>query len=494
MGTANVDSPASHVDGGKMMQVTVGHGSRSRGHAVVVGGSMAGLLAARVLSEFFERVTIIERDGKPPAAATRKGVPQARHVHVLLRRGSDILEELFPGFIRGVLDHGAVLVDMLNRLPFFLGGWHAGCPKRTLEGLFASRALLEWQVDERVRRIPGVELRDGTEVITLLPTRNGRGVRAVLVRDMATRSERELPADLVVDASGRGSRLPRWLVQLGYPAPHVSEVSLPVDYATQIFRRDAGRRRVDGLIISSKPPGGRGGALFPIENGQWMATLTGLADDPPPSSSTADFLAFAQSLPSRELFDMLVNAEPLSPIHVHHFRSNLRRHYERCHRFPAGLAVLGDAVSSLNPRFSQGMTIAAMEALELRRTLAGLRGSDLRGIGLELARRVSRVVDLAWPGVVAADLSWPGAIGESSTQLRFLQWYRAKIFQRTIKDGEARETFVRVTNFLDPPRRLYSPSFVACVLLADRRSYKRLSSGVQSLMPMLRFLRRTEVP
>jgi 2-polyprenyl-6-methoxyphenol hydroxylase-like FAD-dependent oxidoreductase len=456
-------------------------------HAVVIGGSLAGLLAARVLGDFFERVTIVERDRKPRIAACRKGVPQARHVHVLLRRGCDILEELFSGFTAELLGHGAVRVDMLNRLPFFLGGWHASCPGRKLEGLFASRALLEWCIDERIRRFRQIELKDGAEVVSVLATPDGRALRAVLTREMETRVEQELSADLIVDASGRGSRLAHWLEQLGYRKPPISEVSLPVVYATQIFRRDATPRRVDGLIISSKPPGGRGGALFPIEHGQWMATLTGLADDPPPGSGADAFLAFAESLPSRDMFEMLAGAEALSPIHTQHFRSNLRRHYERCSRLPGRVAVLGDAVSSLNPRFSQGMTIAAMEALELRRTLAGARRSGLEGIGLELARRVGRVVDLAWPGVVAADLSWPGAIGERTPQLRFFQWYRSKIFQRTLEDGAARETFVRVTNFLEPPRRLYAPELMARVLLAEvaqpgraRAAAERLSTACSS--------------
>jgi 2-polyprenyl-6-methoxyphenol hydroxylase-like FAD-dependent oxidoreductase len=433
-------------------------------HALVLGGSVGGVLAARVLADFFERVTVVERDRLPSRPANRKGVPQGRHVHALLRRGGDALEELFPGLVAELIDDSAVEVDLLNGIPLYLGGWQTACPGRELPGLFLSRALLEWRLDERVRSHPGVRLRESTEATKLLVTAEGKHVRGASIRDLESGRREELDADLVVEASGRGSRLPRWLEDLGFPSPPCSEIRLPIKYVTRTFRPPEKRPDWDGMLIFPRPPGRRGCALFPIERGEWMVTLIGLLGDDPPATGDAAFLDFAKTLPTPELYEAIADAEPTSPIVSHGFPSNLRRHYERCSPFPGRLAVMGDAVCSLNPRFGQGITVAALEALELRAALQQTRADDLPRLGAAFARRVGKVIDLAWPGVVSADLQYPEAEGDRSLSVRFMQWYQGKISQRCLKDPRVREQFLRVMNFLDPPSSLLRPGFAARVL------------------------------
>lgn len=434
-------------------------------HALVLGGSVGGVLAARVLADFFDAVTVVERDRLPSEPANRKGVPQGRHVHALLRRGSDALEELFPGLVGELIGDTAVEVDLLNGIPLYMGGWQAPCPGRELPGLFLSRALLEWRLDERIRSHPGVQLRERTEATKLLVTADSKQIRGASIRDLESGAKEELAADLVVDASGRGSRLPRWLEDLGFPPPPRSEIRLAVKYVTRTFKPPEKRPDWDGMLIFPRPPGRRGGALFPIERGEWMVTLIGLLGDDPPASGDAAFVDFAKTLPTPELYEAIAAAEPISPIVSHGFPSNLRRHYERCSPFPGRLAVMGDAVCSLNPRFGQGITVAALEALELRSVLQRARADDLPQLGAAFARRVGKVIDLAWPGVVSADLQYPEAEGDRSLQVRFMQWYQGKIAQRALKDPRVGERFLRVMNFLDPPSSLLRPGFAARVLV-----------------------------
>ncbi|MCP5065372.1 MAG: FAD-binding monooxygenase [bacterium] len=433
-------------------------------HALVIGGSVAGILAARVLADSFSAVTVVERDRLPSEAANRKGVPQGRHVHTLLRRGSDALEELFPGLIGELIDDTAVQVDLLNGLPLYIGGWQAACPGRQLPGLFLSRALLEWRLDEHIRSCARVQLLEKTEVTGLLLTSQGKRVRGASIRDLESGTREELDADLVVETSGRGSRLPRWLEDLGFPAPPRSEVRLPTRYVTRTFKTAECHRHWDGMLIFPRPPGRRGGALFPIERGEWMVTLIGLLGDDPPESGDGAFVEFAKTLPTPELYDAIAAAEPTSPIVAHDFPSNLRRHYERCSTIPGGLAVMGDAVCSLNPRFGQGITVAALEALELRAALGQMQADDLPRLGAEFARRVAKVIDLAWPGVVAADLQYPEAKGDRSVSVRFMQWYQGRMVRSGLNDPRVRERFLRGMNFLDPPSSLLRPSFAARVL------------------------------
>jgi 2-polyprenyl-6-methoxyphenol hydroxylase-like FAD-dependent oxidoreductase len=236
-------------------------------------------------------------------------------------------------------------------------------------------------------------------------------------------------------------------------------------YVTRTFRPPASRPDWDAVLVFPRPPGRRGCALFPIERGEWMVTLIGLLGDDPPASGDAAFLDYAKTLPTPEPYEAIARAEPTSPIVSHGFPSNLRRHYERCSRLPDRLAVMGDAVCSLNPRFGQGITVAALEALELRAALQRTRAADLPRLGAAFARRVGKVLDLAWPGVVSLDLQYSEAEGDRSLPVRFMQWYQGRLARRGPKDPSVRERFLRVMNFLDPPSSLLRPAFAARVLL-----------------------------
>ena len=436
--------------------------------ALVLGGSMAGLLAARVLSDRYGQVTVIERDELTETPAHRRGVPHGRHIHALAARGQQGLEELFPGLTAELIDHGAPAGDMLTDARFYLSG-HRLHPARTgLTLLCASRPLLEATVRARVRAIPNLRFLDRCDVVGLATSPDGRRVTGVRVLRRADGSAEELlGADLVVDASGRGSRSPVWLHALGYPRPEREEVQIGLGYATRIYRLAPdvldGSMAVLDAATAQLP---RTGALQRIEGDRWILTLAGILGDHPPTDHDG-FLDFARSLRFPDIYQAIRDAEPLDDPVAFRFPASVRYHYEQCDRLPAGLLTIGDAVCSFNPIYGQGISVAALEALTLRRHLE-------RGIEPEPRhwyRDLARVIDVPWDMSAGGDLAFPGVPGHRSLKIRILGAYLARLHAAAVQDPHLSTAFARVAGLVAPPQSLLRPGIVLRVLRGslDRR-------------------------
>ena len=244
----------------------------TRQHAVVIGASMAGLLAARALADSFPRVTVLDRDALPAAVAHRRGVPQDRHVHGVQPRGLQLLEAMFPGLTADLADAGAVR----GRMRFHLSGYRLAPPVGGRPGLFASRPLLEHHIRSRVAALPTVTITPHCPVTGLIT----EGDRVTGVRTGDT----QVAADLVVDASGRGSRTPSWLVELGYPAPAEDRIEVGLRYVTRTYRLPPGSLGCDVAVLTAATPAiPRGALLAATEGGRHIVTAAGMGDDPPPT-------------------------------------------------------------------------------------------------------------------------------------------------------------------------------------------------------------------
>ena len=430
-----------------------------RKHAVVIGASMAGLLAARVLTDHYEQVTLIERDAFPPEGEHRRGVPQGRHTHGLLVSGGRVLERFFPGIRDELIDGGAVLGDIVRDSRWFLEG---GCLHKFpsgLHGLLMSRPFLEGKVRRHVMGLPNVQIRQGCDVEGLATTEDqGR------VTGIKTPGE-IVPADLVVDASGRGSHSPQWLGAMGYAKPPEERVEIAMGYTTRLFHRSSRDLNGDGaVIIPPTPESKRAGAMLAQEGDRWTVTLISYFGNYAPAELEG-FIEFARNLPGPFIYEVIRHAEPISEPASARFPASVRRRYEKLDRFPDGFLVFGDAISSFNPMYGQGMSVAALEAVALAETLA--QGSS--DLARRFFRRAARIVDIPWSIAAGGDLRIPETIGPRNAVVNFINWYIAKLHKAAHHDPVTALAFHKVGNLLAPPLSVMDPRIVARVLWGNLR-------------------------
>jgi 2-polyprenyl-6-methoxyphenol hydroxylase-like FAD-dependent oxidoreductase len=446
------------------MTLNTHHG---RDHAVVMGSSMAGLLAARVLSEHFGQVTIVERDALPGIGEHRKGVPQARHVHGIHPRGREILEELIPGFTATLARAGAVGGDVLGDLRWQLSGFQLCQAHIGLPVLLASRPLIEGHVRAFVRQLPRVSILEQRSVAGLATTAGGGRITGVHVHQAHPPAGlTDLPADFVVDATGRGSRTPRWLSELGYQPPGEDRVEIGLGYATRNYRLRPGATNGDHLILTGATPANpRYGVLAAAEGGRHILTLAGMRGDHPPIDPEG-FDRFAASLPRGDISAAIAGAAPVDDPVPFRFPASVRRRYERLRRFPTGLLVIGDAVCSFNPVYGQGLTVAAMQALALQRLLANGAAAEPR----RYFRAIAAPIDVAWDLAATADLAFSAVPGKRTVKVRLTNAYLPRVHAAATHDAKLAGSLVRVIGMKDRPETLLRPGPVLRTLRGSRQA------------------------
>ena len=439
-------------------------------HAVVVGGSIAGLLSARVLIDSFEKVTIIETDQLPEKPDIRKGVPQSVQPHVLFTRGYRILEELFPGIGAELTAEGALTIDWAREFHHFeKARWSASGEPSDIVSFTCSRPLLEWVIRRRLSDFSKVRFVEKYRVTGLLCAPDKTRVSGVYLRSIGGASEDELQASLVVDASGRRSQAPHWLESLGFTPPPETVVNPFLGYATRRYREPKGfEADWKVMLISHSPPHGtRLGYLAKIEDGEWIATLGGYGHDFPPLDDLG-FLEFARSLPSPKFYEAISGAESVSPIYAHRATANRMRHYEKV-MLPKGFVALGDAVCALCPVYGQGMTVSAISAIVLRDWLnqahsPQFANSDL--IPSRFQKSLAKSNSLHWALATGQDSRFPTTQGRSKPGRlgRLLHWYTERLLLRANADPDLHTLFIEIVHLLKSPLALYHPKVVFRVL------------------------------
>lgn len=450
--------------------------------AVVLGASMGGLLAARVLADYFKTVTVVDRDVLPDEPANRRGVPQGRHVHALLPRGAHILNELFPGFLNELVAGGApVLYDAeLSKLYLSYSGHEMlrsgtlAVDPKAMAMYMPSRPFLECHVRRRLQAIGNVTIVGGQDVAELTSTADRNRVTGVRVVDRDGGAEQELTADLVMDAMGRAAHTPAFLEGLGYARPVEDHIVMHTTYVSQPLRIPPGTLKEMLALISPAPRRPTGMFLTGYENDNWIFTVFGMVGHEPPRD-LAGMLSFAQEYTPAHLLAAVRAGEPTGPVVQHRMPSSQWRRYDKMRRFPDGLLVCGDAICSFNPIYGQGMSVAAMDAVALRESLR-------RGV-TDLPRRYFRAaaksIGVAWQIAAGSDLAFPEVEGRRTPTMRItsrlVDWVQAACESDAVVGGQ----FFKVTSLVDPPARLLNPLFLCRVTAVNLRRRQRDSQPAQ---------------
>jgi 2-polyprenyl-6-methoxyphenol hydroxylase-like FAD-dependent oxidoreductase len=454
----------------------------SREHATVLGAGMAGLLAAQVLSAFYDRVTVVERDPLPDTPVPRKGIPQGRHLHAMLTRGWQVLEELFPGLLEELVAAGAHVLDDgdLSRIyvrmgPYGLNRSGKFSDPAALVSYLASRPFLEFHVRRRVGALGNVTFLDGHDVVGPIATAAGR-VTGVRVVNRDNGNDSVLDADLVIDATGRAARTEAFLEDQGYGRVAEKRSWARATYSSLLLRIPEGMIAEKLMLVIDTGPGMPGGGLTACEHGRWMLTVGRMAIDPEPPTDLAGMLAVAERFTPPSIMAGLRSAEPLGDVSVFRYTGAVWRRYDQMPRFPTGFLVVGDALCSLNPIYGQGMTVAALQSLALR---AYLRDGD-PGVPQQFFRAAAKHISPPWAMNQARDRASSPTPRRRSLSRRVTNWTVTKALKAAENDIVLTETLQRVNNLIDPPSRLQDPALIPRVILGNlRRRTKSMRTAVR---------------
>ncbi|OBJ85808.1 NAD(P)/FAD-dependent oxidoreductase [Mycobacterium sp. 1245852.3] len=442
---------------------------RDRNKAIVVGASLGGLLAARVAADFYQTVTVVERDRLPADPVNRRGVPQGKHPHALLGKSVEIIGGLFPGIFDQLVADGAVRWDDgdLSRFWSMFAGHlmvRTAIPDpASLTDYHMSRPLLEHAVRRAVRDIPNVEILEEHDFVGVTADPNRARITGARVHKHGTTDELALTADLVVDATGRGSRAPVFLEELGYRRPRVDEVEVQIAYSTLPVRIPRGALRE--LVVANYPIPSRSTmfATFACEQDIYLVLGGTIGGQEPPASRTELFDLVAKLAP-RDVAAVLRSAEPLADIAQYRIPSNRWRRYDKLSRIPEGLLVFGDAICSFNPIYGQGITVAALEAEALRDCLR----NGNRNVARRFYRESAKKIQVAWRTAVSSDLALPQVPGRRPLSVRAMNSYMDRVLIATETDPVVAQQFFRVVWMLDGPSALFRPYIVGRIAKANR--------------------------
>jgi 2-polyprenyl-6-methoxyphenol hydroxylase-like FAD-dependent oxidoreductase len=435
--------------------------------AIIIGGGISGKLAARVLSDFFEEVLILERDQEAEGPFPRKGARQGEHLHALLHAGQYGLEELFPGITEKFHQSGAVKINSTKDLAWF----HHGAWKLRYDGGYTTtlqtRPHLEWHMNQYIKDIPNVTVLFNKEVKDYIYQADDNRIYGVEVKDLKDGAAITLTADLIVDASGSSSISAAWFKKAGVQIP-IEKVDIGLSYVSQMFQLTESQSRdwTIKLVYPNPPLEKIGGTISKVENNRYMVTVIGYQNEIQEKEvlkSEGGFRELTKRLPKLDIYEEITSAVPLTNISVYRVPQITWKRFEKMKELPKGLLLIGDTVCRIDPVFGQGMSIAVIEALALQEVFKSNQDSFQSKI-TSFHKKVSRIIKPIWEMVIAEDFRYPGVTGKKPFALSIRQWYAKRIFLLSAQSEEVYDSFIKVMNLTRPMEYLFRVPVVARVL------------------------------
>lgn len=464
-------------------------------HAVVIGGSIGGLMAARTLADYFEKVTILEKDTLPDGPEPHKTVPQGHHIHVVLGQGKDFLEDCFPGIVREIEATGGNVVDITKDTSWFFEGSWRSRHTSNISILLSLRPHVDWHFKCRLlAEYPNVTMRENCHVAGFLANSDNTCVTGVRLKQGESATE-PVTADLVVDSSGRGSQTPDWLAAIGYNKPPEEEIGIGLCYTSRIYKRPVNFNE-DWKILMMFPTlsrSWRGGIISSVQDDQWIVTLNGSFGEAAPVDDEG-FLEYARTFDRPDIYNWIKHETQVGPTKTFKVPKIRRRYYEKLSRLPDGLIVVGDANCAFNPIFGQGITAASRYAWQLGeslRTQVAQSPANIKGFSKAYHKQISKHLDLPWFLTTMMDLSYRQTKGKRPFGMPVITWFFKCALETCSRNASVQQSFVKVMNMYAGLGALLKPSFVLPVLL---QGIKRVFIPLSKRAHTGRIPRATDTP
>jgi 2-polyprenyl-6-methoxyphenol hydroxylase-like FAD-dependent oxidoreductase len=431
--------------------------------AIVVGAGLGGLSAARVLSDYFDEVMILDRDELPDDAIPRPGVPQGKHPHFLQAGGLKALENLFPGLGNELMRAGAEPInpgfDSLIEVP---GRDVWPRIKFSWSTYSMSRPLIERIVRRQVERVENIKVRGGCRVLNIVSESKVHAATGIQCQMVDGRDE-TLKSDLVMDASGNGSLTVEFLKSTGRRPPEETSIGVSIRYASAIFERSHIQNDYKVVLsFPNAPEQVRAGLILPTENNTNQVILAGKGEDIPPIDGN-EFLSYARQLPTLTICNAIENAKRLTEITPFSFPESRWRHFGQVPDFPRGLLPIGDAICRFNPIYGQGMTVASQEANMLFDLLQTLDGDPLAMLAPTFLTKAETLLADPWAMSAVPDFIYPETIGERPGDLEDRLNFQSASGRLAVRDVEIYELLAQVRHLLKPLTLLDDSSIVTRV-------------------------------
>ncbi|MEQ5091656.1 FAD-dependent monooxygenase [Providencia rettgeri] len=421
----------------------------------IIGGSITGCIAAEMLSKYFDDITIIEKDSFIPDSSKRKYVPHENHAHILLKKGMELLEKIFPGIIDELNIKGAPYSNLGEDIDWFqYGSWKIKY-KSKYRICFSTRILLDSVIRQRILKNNKIKVKDNTSVEKMIVNKNK--VTSLSIRE--SNNTQVIFSDLVIDSSGFGSKTDKMLTDSGISKVESTIIKKHLKYVSRIYKIPSNlvkEYKNKAIIIWSSNDNCNIGLLLPVEN-ECCIVSVGSCFSQEPKPDEESYLSFIKNLPSEKIYNTVKKLEPISDIYYFKYIGSTWKHYEKLHDFPSGLIVLGSALCGMNPFYGQGITMSLSQIRILENNITKLKNAQNTVL---IQKKIAKSLKTPWEVSKTEDFRHQKFHKQVTITMKFLQWYSKEFSIFANNNLFAREVQHKVAHFISSPIAIFHPKIL----------------------------------